>query len=330
MQTPHRQHPWFGIEPRAPGAEWCRGCSGFSGVPRGGSSGVRGTGGGVYPGDQCRPVPPGPAPEEEVALFGPECLTRAPETGGEQEGLGAPPASQGREDAASGPPDCSPSLEIKVEPRVKVDPAGTAASPAWTRTAESGSDPPPEGGGEDSLLPPAGRCQGQHVGSDQEGGLLVSAAEWEGPAESGAPPALPGPRQRGCREEAGVRADAAAPGPYTCGECGKSFGAARGFKTHLLLHRDQCFPCPQCGRRFSMAGNLKIHLRLHTGERPHRCADCGLAFTFAEQLRRHRLAHTGAKPYHCAVCPKAFRRKDQLNAHERVHASSEMSRVRPR
>ncbi|XP_068406255.1 zinc finger protein 467 [Eschrichtius robustus] len=148
------------------------------------------------------------------------------------------------------------------------------------------------------------------------------------------------------------------PKPFSCSDCGLSFGWKKNLAMHQRLHRgegrpfgcDECalgaavdpaaateplacappgapasqrsFLCPDCGRAFAHGQHLARHRRVHTGERPFACAQCGRRFGSRPNLVAHSRAHSGARPFACAQCGRRFSRKSHLGRHQAVHTGS--------
>ncbi|XP_049625367.1 zinc finger protein 282 [Suncus etruscus] len=108
--------------------------------------------------------------------------------------------------------------------------------------------------------------------------------------------------------------------PYECQECAKSFNCHSGLIRHQMTHRgERPYKCSECDKTYSRKEHLQNHQRLHTGERPFQCALCGKSFIRKQNLLKHQRIHTGERPYACAECGKSFRYKESLKDHLRVH-----------
>ncbi|XP_077005160.1 zinc finger protein 282 isoform X1 [Tamandua tetradactyla] len=109
--------------------------------------------------------------------------------------------------------------------------------------------------------------------------------------------------------------------PYECAECEKSFNCHSGLIRHQMTHRgERPYKCSECEKTYSRKEHLQNHQRLHTGERPFQCALCGKSFIRKQNLLKHQRIHTGERPYQCGECGKSFRYKESLKDHLRVHS----------
>ncbi|XP_036285748.1 zinc finger protein 282 isoform X1 [Pipistrellus kuhlii] len=109
--------------------------------------------------------------------------------------------------------------------------------------------------------------------------------------------------------------------PYGCAECEKSFNCHSGLIRHQMTHRgERPYKCSECDKTYSRKEHLQNHQRLHTGERPFQCALCGKSFIRKQNLLKHQRIHTGERPYTCGECGKSFRYKESLKDHLRVHS----------
>ncbi|XP_036855159.1 zinc finger protein 282 isoform X2 [Manis javanica] len=109
--------------------------------------------------------------------------------------------------------------------------------------------------------------------------------------------------------------------PYECAECEKSFNCHSGLIRHQMTHRgERPYKCSECEKTYSRKEHLQNHQRLHTGERPFQCALCGKSFIRKQNLLKHQRIHTGERPYTCGECGKSFRYKESLKDHLRIHS----------
>uniref|UniRef100_A0A8C5KKU2 Zinc finger protein 282 n=1 Tax=Jaculus jaculus TaxID=51337 RepID=A0A8C5KKU2_JACJA len=118
--------------------------------------------------------------------------------------------------------------------------------------------------------------------------------------------------------------------PYECAECEKSFNCHSGLIRHQMTHRgERPYKCSECEKTYSRKEHLQNHQRLHTGERPFQCALCGKSFIRKQNLLKHQRIHTGERPYTCGECGKSFRYKESLKDHLRVHSGPGLGAPRP-
>ncbi|XP_021548614.1 zinc finger protein 467 [Neomonachus schauinslandi] len=176
-----------------------------------------------------------------------------------------------------------------------------------------------------------------------------AASSPDAPASPGSPAPSPTPSPPG-------------PKPFSCSDCGLSFGWKKNLATHQRLHRGEgrpfgcdecalgttvdpaaaeplaCAPgdspatqgaaagerpsCADCGRGLAHGQHLARHRRVHPGERPFACAQCGRRFGSRPNLVAHSRAHSGARPFACAQCGRRFSRKSHLGRHQAVHTGS--------
>ena len=72
-----------------------------------------------------------------------------------------------------------------------------------------------------------------------------------------------------------------------CSECGLVC-SARGYRSHMLSHREPQFQCGVCDKRVKTRATLVAHEREHTGERPFHCDVCGNGYKSKSVLAFHR------------------------------------------
>uniref|UniRef100_A0A5F9CEZ1 Zinc finger protein 282 n=1 Tax=Oryctolagus cuniculus TaxID=9986 RepID=A0A5F9CEZ1_RABIT len=96
----------------------------------------------------------------------------------------------------------------------------------------------------------------------------------------------------------GTSAGAGAGAGGSCGSC-----CPGGLRRSLLLHgaRSKPYSCPECGKSFGVRKSLIIHHRSHTKERPYECAECEKSFNCHSGLIRHQMTHRGERPYKIAL-----------------------------
>ncbi|XP_026957366.1 zinc finger protein 467 isoform X1 [Sagmatias obliquidens] len=126
------------------------------------------------------------------------------------------------------------------------------------------------------------------------------------------------------------------PKPFSCSDCGLSFGWKKNLAMHQRLHRDEGRPfgCDECtlGATVDPAAateplacasrSTPAPPGAPASQRSFLCPDCGRGFAHGQHLARHRRVHTGERPFACAQCGRRFGSRPNLVAHSRAHSGA--------
>ena len=117
--------------------------------------------------------------------------------------------------------------------------------------------------------------------------------------------------------------------PFSCKECGKTFGNNQLLRAHMKTHREKKFACTNqgCKLSFPSQGRLNSHLKTHDEKEVVKCRYCPKTFNAKKNLAPHEktCANNPAgkvKDKQCPYCPKAYYHQKDLKYHlDHVHAS---------
>ncbi|XP_007469939.1 PREDICTED: zinc finger protein 467 [Lipotes vexillifer] len=131
------------------------------------------------------------------------------------------------------------------------------------------------------------------------------------------------------------------PKPFSCPDCGLSFGWKKNLAMHQRLHRgegrpfgyDECTlgatvdPAAATEPSACAPRSTPAAPGAPASQRSFLCPDCGRGFggrRFGSRpnLVAHSRAHSGARPFACAQCGRRFSRKSHLGRHQAVHTGS--------
>ncbi|PFH47513.1 hypothetical protein AMATHDRAFT_67594 [Amanita thiersii Skay4041] len=106
---------------------------------------------------------------------------------------------------------------------------------------------------------------------------------------------------------------------HTCATCQKSFGSAKGLKSHLEAKGHSTFKCRRCREVFELYYLLKRHYATEHDQQPSKnyCWSCRKSFKTRRDLQRHNAAsaHKHNTPFSCPSCPSRFKTQIALSQH---------------
>ncbi|XP_077568150.1 uncharacterized protein LOC144193252 isoform X2 [Stigmatopora nigra] len=119
---------------------------------------------------------------------------------------------------------------------------------------------------------------------------------------------------------------------WKCSECGKTFGAKKNLRSHMIIHLadksdSSVIPYPgfltDVGEKpdlsFSDRSRLVKSKNALISEKRFKCSVCGHRFSIKGNLLTHMRVHTGEKPFPCSICGIRFSQKISLAHHIRTH-----------
>lgn len=122
--------------------------------------------------------------------------------------------------------------------------------------------------------------------------------------------------------------------PYTCEECGATFGFNSTYKVHLKTHQRKLaktkglidkklyYECDECSKKFTQIGGLHRHRR-HVHDKKFedaQCDLCGANFRTPTLFNQHfQRFHADSPKFQCKVCSVPFGRKEHLVRHMLTH-----------
>ena len=117
--------------------------------------------------------------------------------------------------------------------------------------------------------------------------------------------------------------------PFSCKECGKTFGNNQLLRGHQKTHKDKKFPCTSqgCKLSFPTQGRLNSHLKTHDEKEVVKCSYCPKTFNAKKNLAPHEKTCASnpagkVKDKQCLYCPKAYYHQKDLKYHiDHSHAS---------
>lgn len=114
------------------------------------------------------------------------------------------------------------------------------------------------------------------------------------------------------------------PETFACPYCDKSFGTAKGLRSHSVFHKEvrRPFACTECDKSYNTKVCLVEHQRVHSGEKRHKCRYCDERFETSNRLKSHTAKHIAAGDVRldfdiCRICRYVFASRKLLFVHLR-------------
>lgn len=109
-------------------------------------------------------------------------------------------------------------------------------------------------------------------------------------------------------------------GCYPCAKCSKILPSIRALEIHARTHSGvKPFTCEECGTSFGHKVHLRRHMNKHLGNKPFTCPICDKKFYRNDHLKRHFVSIHSKEVLSCEICGKEFKRNYDYKKHKQQH-----------